>query len=151
MSRVRPAEPVHALEIPIAEGALLVPSACIAEVVPMTALVPLPCPPDWVLGVTSWRTRAVAVIAFERLLGGSRRIAAARSKLVVFYPPPGCRPWQFFALLSSADPQPHLLDTAEAVPAGEMADHPCIAAAVHLGTRALAIPDLEALGKVLYP
>ncbi len=93
----------------------------------------------------------MALISVERLLGGSRRAAAGRSKLVVFYPPPGCRPWQFFALLSSGDPQPHLLDTVEAVPAGELAGNSCIAAAVHLGTRALAIPDLEALGQLLYP
>jgi len=43
------------------------------------------------------------------------------------------------------------LDTAEAVPAGELAGNPCIAAAVHLGTRALAIPDLEALASCFIP
>jgi chemotaxis signal transduction protein len=144
-------EPVHALEIATGAGALLVPSACIAEVVPAVEIALLPLAPPWVLGVMNWRSRPVAVISFERLSGAGPRDARPRAKLAVFYPPPGSRRWQFFAIPAAADPVPHLLDAGTVVPAGETADRPYIAAAVHLGDRLLAIPDLEALKKVLYP
>ncbi len=153
MRRRAGADVVHALEVTTGGLPLLVPSACIAEVAPLPEWAPLPGAPSWVLGVVNWRQRPVAVISFEGLKGAARPSArGARAKLVVFYPPPGCKPWQFFGLLADNDPQPRQIDsTSTPAAAGELPDHPCIAGGVELDGRALAIPDLEALRKLLYP
>jgi len=144
---------VHALEVDMGRTSLLVPSACIAEVAPWAELTHLPVAPDWVLGVVNWRQRPLAVISFDALIGaGAASAGGARAKLVVFYPPPGCKPWQFFALAAAGDPQPRQIDASTApAEAGALPDHPGIAGSVRIAGRVLAIPDLEALGKLFYP
>ncbi|OGI42014.1 MAG: hypothetical protein A2150_05650 [Candidatus Muproteobacteria bacterium RBG_16_64_11] len=148
----REAEPVHALEIPTGAMALLVPSACIAEVINPSDVAPLPCAPAWVTGVIGWRSRAVPLVSFERLLDSPGNAPTARSKFIVFYPLPGCRPWEFFAIQSTAEPQTHVLDNADApATSTELSGSRFIAMGLKLGREVLAIPDFAALKAALYP
>jgi len=151
MSR-RGLEPIHAIEIPTGAITLLVPSACIAEVINVTDMTPLPGTPDWVAGVIGWRSRAVPVISFERLLNNPPGALTARSKFIVLYPLPGCRPWEFFAIASVGDPQPRTLDATD-TPAdtGARPDSRFIAMSLTLDRSVLAIPNFEALKAELYP
>jgi hypothetical protein len=145
-------EPIHALEIPTGSVALLVPSACIAEVIHFSDMAPLPGTSDWVLGVIGWRSRPVPVISFERLLNSPRSSPTARSKYIVFYPLPGCRPWEFFAILSTVEPQPRTLDAADTpTDATGLPDSRFIAMGLKLDRSVLAIPNFEALRAELYP
>jgi hypothetical protein len=148
----RGVEPVHALEIPTGAITLLVPSACIAEVINPGDVAPLPCVPAWVTGVIGWRSRAVPVVSFERLLDNSQSAPTARSKFIVFYPLPGCKPWEFFAIQSSAEPQTHILDGVDTPAASaDLPDNRFIAMGLKLGRDVLAIPDFAALKAALYP
>ncbi|MBI5613004.1 MAG: chemotaxis protein CheW [Gammaproteobacteria bacterium] len=145
-------EPVHALEIPTGAVALLVPSACIAEVINPGELAPLPCAPAWVTGVIGWRSRAVPLVSFERLLALPDSAPTARSKFIVFYPLPGCKPWEFFAIPSTAEPQTRILDGTDApATSTELAGKRFIAMGLKLGREVLAIPDFAALKAALYP
>lgn len=145
-------EPVHALEIPIGDIALLVPSACIAEVINPGDLSPLPCAPSWVVGVIGWRSRAVPVVSFERLLDKPQSASTARSKFIVLYPLPGCKPWKFFAIQSTIEPQTHILDgTDTPATSADLPDNRFFAMGLKLGSGVLAIPDFAALKAALYP
>ena len=151
MSR-RGLEPIHTIEIPTGAVTLLVPSACIAEVINVSDMAPLPGASDWVSGVIGWRSRPVPVISFERLLDKPRSAPAVRSKFIVFYPLPGCRPWEFFAILSAGEPQSRTMDAAD-TPADtvDLPDSRFIAMGLRLDRSVLAIPNFEALKAVLYP
>lgn len=151
MSR-RGLEPVHALEIPTGAVTLLVPSACIAEVINVRDMVPLPGASDWVTGVIGWRSRPVPVIPFERLLNKPPSAPTARSKFIVFYPLPGCQPWEFFAIVSTGEPQPRTLDAADTpTDATDLPASRFIAMGLKLDRSVLAIPNFEALRAELYP
>ena len=67
-------DPVHALEVPTDNLPLLLPSACMAEVVALPRLARVPHAPSWLLGVLGWRLRPVPVISYDILVGeqGSR-------------------------------------------------------------------------------
>ncbi len=155
-------QPLHALEVPTRVLSLLVPSACVAEVVSHCALAALPLSPEWVVGVMGWRSKPVPVISLEKLLGrnesvpgslpdaraGSRRRS---SKIVVFYPLPGRKPWEFFGIVSCAEPQSLVVDSAVLASAIDTPNSGFIAMTAQLGNSVVAIPDLNALAAVLYP
>ncbi len=147
-------ERVHALEIPLRGSTLLVPSANIAEVINAGDFTPVPLAPSWLLGAFAWRTLAVPVVSFEGMLGGAVTApTSGSSKVVILYPLPGRRDWEFFAILTHAEPRPQTIDPAHAVAAtsAELPDTPYIAAGLKLGDRLLVIPDLEVLKKAFYP
>lgn len=144
---------IHALEIPLRGPTLLMPSANIAEVINVSDFTPVPLAPAWLLGAFAWRTLAVPVVSFEGLMGGTVTAPTPTSKIVILYPLPGRRDWEFYAILTHAEPRPQTIDPARAVAAtsAELPDTPYVAAGLKLDGRLLAIPDLEALKKVFYP
>jgi len=141
---------VHALEVPTESLPLLLPSACMAEVVPVTALTRVPLSPPWALGVLGWRSRPVPVFSYDLLAGHEWRSPGQRARIVVLYPLPGRAEWEFVGLLSSAEPQTRSVDAALAG-VSVQDSYPCIAAGLRIQDRVVGIPDFAALAKALYP
>ncbi len=157
-------QPVHALEVPTRAVSLLVPSACVAEVVSPTALVSVPLSPEWVVGVMGWRLRPVPVISIEHLMGrgssasgmerADARLEARRrnaGKIVVFYPLPGRKPWEFFGIIAAAEPQSRVVDSNALAESVDVPGNIYIASALRLGDSILSIPDMDALSAAFYP
>lgn len=144
---------IHLIEIPTDRLPLLVPSATIAEVVNVGELSPLPLAQPWALGVTGWRTKAVVVVSFETLLSGTITKPGPRSKIVVFYPLPGAEDGDFFGILSTREPQPHVIDdnTDLVHNAAGAVESDYVAATVKLREKTLLIPDMDALKTMFYP
>lgn len=144
---------MHALILPTSRIPLLVPSTMTAEVMTVPKLSPLPFAQPWVLGVAGWRKRAIPIVSFEILLGD--RVAPVihpRSKVVVFQPFQGHSEWDFFGLLASADPQPYTInDSADLRPSETPVNSPIVGATVTIGRTAVAIPDMEAVERMMYP
>lgn len=162
MKSARSTESLHALEVPTRVVSLLVPSTCVAEVVSRSTYVSVPLSPDWVLGVMSWRSRPVPVISLEPLIDpgsvqsgiqNSDGTGAQRrgSKIVIFYPLPGRNPWEFFGIVTSAEPQSRVIDSGEGSVVAAVPGNKIIAMTIQVGDAALAIPDLDALAALLYP
>ncbi len=155
-------QPLHALEIPTRALSLLVPSACVAEVVSPTVLAALPLSPEWVLGVMGWRSRPVPVISLENMTGGaevaSESLSAAdpgarrrrSGKIVVFYPLPGRKPWEFFGIVACSEPQSRVVDSVALASAVVVPNSGIIAMTVQIGNSSVAIPDMNALAAALY-
>ncbi len=154
---------LHALEVPTTAGSLLVPSACIAEVVPICPLVAQPLSPPWVLGIMAWRSRAVPVVSLEVMMGrapttdasltdmkGGRRQRRG-GKITVFYPLPARSPWEFFGVLASAEPQTRIVDGTVLTGAEASAGNALVAMTVRIDDSVFLIPDLGALSAMLYP
>lgn len=132
---------------------LLVPSASIAEVVNVAEIRAIPFAPAWLLGAMGWRSLAVPVVSLEALMGARAPDARLGAKVVVLYPLAGRADWEFFGILSSAEPRPQTIAAAESIAAApsELPDTPYVAAGLKLTGRVLAIPDMEALKRVFYP
>jgi len=143
-------DPVHALEVPTDNLPLLLPSACMAEVVALPRLAGVPHAPSWLLGVLGWRLRPVPVISYDMLVGGAGHAPGPRARVVVLYPLPGRKAWEFVGILSVSEPQSRIIDSGVA-PTAMDASFRYIAAALKFDERTVGIPDFAALAKVLYP
>lgn len=141
---------VHSLEIPTDTLPLLVPSACMAEVVSLTRLARVPHAPPWLLGVLGWRLRPVPVVSYDVLAGGEVHSPGPRARVVVLYPLPGREPWEFVGLLASSEPQSRMIDGGQAGVAVQDS-YPCIAAALRIEDHVAGIPDFNALVRAFYP
>ena len=143
-------DPVHALEVPTDSLPLLLPSACMAEVVALPRLARVPNSPSWLLGVLGWRLRPVPVVSYDMLLGGEAHAPGPRARVVVLYPLPGRKAWEFVGILSASEPQSRIIDSGVA-PVALNDSFRYIAAALKFDERTVGIPDFAALARVLYP
>lgn len=148
---VSPQARIHTLVLPLNAYSLLLPSALIAEVVNATELSSLPLAPPWLRGMMNWRSRPVPIVSFDYLLGNDMPPVNARSKIVVFYPLEGRNPWEFFGIVSSAEPQPRTFHDADALANAVENKNPYIAMAVQLDKLQVGIPDLAVLKNLFFP
>jgi len=149
MKKRHAAGSVHALEVPTLTLPLLLPSACIAEVVPLTNLAPIPQSPPWVVGAIGWRSRTVPVFSYDVLAGGEWHAPGPRARVIVLYPLPGRESREFVGLLAASEPQSREVDAGIAsVTVGD--SYPAIAAGLRFNDRLVGIPDFTALAAILY-
>ena len=98
-------EELYSLLIPLAEERLIVPRACVAEVVRFTKPETEEGAHDWMIGTVNWNGRVLPVISFEGALGKEKPAATGRTRIVVFYASTGQLKAGFFGLLTQGFPQ----------------------------------------------
>ncbi len=98
-------EELYSLLVPLSEDRLIVPRACVAEVVRFTQ-------PDteagahaWMLGTVNWNGRELPVASFEGALGKEVPAATGRTRIVVFYASAGQLKTGYFGILTQGFPQ----------------------------------------------
>ena len=145
------ADELYSLLVPLAEDRLIVPRACVVEVVRFS-------PPEheagahtWMLGTVDWNGRQLPVASFEGLLGKEVPATTGRSRIVVFYAGTGQLKTGFFGVLTQGFPQlvrvnrdVLKLDTTEGWPE----DAPVLCRVKMINEFPL-IPDLEKLESML--
>lgn len=142
---------IHVLEIPTSGTPLILPSAVVAEIVNIGSIVPAPQMPSWCVGVTGWRQHGVSVLSFEAMTGQVVTEPGSRGKLVVLFPFPGQPQHQFFAFVSTAEPQPHMLTDKDSVPVEPPVQSQFIASAMNIQGTTGVIPNFNTLRNVIYP
>jgi chemosensory pili system protein ChpC len=144
-------EELYSLLIPLAEDRLIVPRACVAEVVRFTAPEKEAGAHDWMMGVVNWNGRQLPVVSFEGALGKEKPAATGRTRIVVFYAGSGGLKSGFFGVLTQGFPQLVRLNedvlqlhTAEGWPDGAP-----VLCRVKMINEFPLIPDLEKLEAML--
>ena len=84
---------------------LIVPRACVAEVVRYTPPVQQDGNQNWMLGSISWNGRDLPVVAFEGAIGKDVPAPTGRTRVVVFYSSTGGVRSGFFGVLTQGFPQ----------------------------------------------
>lgn len=145
------AEELYSLLVPLAEDRLIVPRACVAEVVRYSE-------PDhdigaeaWMLGKVNWNGRPLPVVSFEGAIGNDVPVATGRTRIVVFYASTGRLRTGYFGVLTQGFPQ--LVRVNEEVlklesTEGWPADAPVLCRVRMINEYPL-IPDLEKLEAML--
>jgi chemosensory pili system protein ChpC len=77
------AEELYCLLVPLAEDRLLLPRACVTEVINYQAPTPMEGAPPWYLGTVAWGGRRVPLISFEAACGRNAPRTSGRTRLVV--------------------------------------------------------------------
>ena len=98
-------EELYSLLVPLDGELLIVPRACVAEVVRYTPPERDPGAQDWLLGGLNWNGRVVPVVAFEGVLGKDMPAITGRTRIVVFVATSGQLKTGYFGVLTQGFPQ----------------------------------------------
>ncbi|MBT8131082.1 MAG: chemotaxis protein CheW [Gammaproteobacteria bacterium] len=144
-------EELYSLLVPLTEGRLVVPRACIAEVTGFSKPELVSGAPSWLLGKMEWNGRSIPLVSFEGACGDAIPRTGPRSRVVVFRVMTDVLRAGFFGVLTQGFPQlvrvnPGVLapDTGSDWPA----ESPVLCQVRMVNQRPL-IPDLEMLEKMI--
>ena len=84
---------------------MILPRACVAEVVRYTQPQQQPGSEDWMLGTINWNGRELPVVAFEGTIGKDIPAPTGRTRVVVFYSSTGKIKTGYFGVLTQGFPQ----------------------------------------------
>jgi len=99
------AEELYSLLVPLSEDRLIVPRACVAEVVRFSEPEKEPGAHFWMLGNVSWNGRSLPVVSFEGALGKAVPPPTGRTRIVVFVASTGQLKTGYFGVLTQGFPQ----------------------------------------------
>ncbi len=99
------AEELYSLLVPLSKDRLILPRACVAEVVRYTQPEQQPGSQNWMLGTISWNGRELPVVAFEGTIGKDIPAPTGRTRVVVFYSSTGKIKTGYFGVLTQGFPQ----------------------------------------------
>ena len=98
-------EELYSLLVPLAEDRLIVPRACVVEVVRFARPEHEAGAHEWMLGTVNWSGRDLPVVSFEGLLGNAVPAATGRTRIVVFYASGNQLKTGYFGVLTQGFPQ----------------------------------------------
>jgi chemosensory pili system protein ChpC len=96
---------LYSLLVPLADDRLIVPRACVVEVVRFTQPNTEAGAHSWMLGNVNWNGRELPVASFEGALGKEVPVATGRTRIVVFYATSGQLKTGYFGVLTQGFPQ----------------------------------------------
>ena len=138
---------LYSLLVPLSDDRLILPRACVAEVVRYTQPESKPGSQNWLLGMINWNGRELPVVAFEGTIGKDIPAPTGRTRVVVFYSSTGKVKTGYFGVLTQGFPQlvrvnreVLKLDSTEGWPE----DAPVLCRVKMINEYPL-VPDLEAL------
>jgi chemosensory pili system protein ChpC len=144
-------EELYSLLVPLYEDRLIVPRACVAEVVRFESPQPTVSAESWMLGNVGWNGRALPVVSFEGTLGNDVPEITGRTRIVVFYASCGQLKAGYFGVLTQGFPQlvrvnrdVLKLESTEGWP-----EHAPVLCRVRMINEYPMIPDLEKLELML--
>jgi chemosensory pili system protein ChpC len=99
------ADEIYSLLIPLVGERLVVPRACVAEVVRFGSPRRTEGAQDWLLGMVNWNGRELPVVSYEGTLGRDIPAATGRTRIVVFVGSTGQLKTGYFGITTQGFPQ----------------------------------------------
>ena len=96
---------IYSLLVPLVDGRLIVPRACVAEVIDFQPPAEMAGAPPWYLGTVPWNGRSIPLVCFEGTCGQGIPPATGRSRIVVFHCLGSRVEGGYFGLVSQGFPQ----------------------------------------------
>lgn len=103
MSELR--DELYSLLVPLAGERLIVPRACVAEVISYQTPTDMANAPPWYLGMVAWNGRNVPVVSFEGAFGQPLPTVSTRTRIVVFHGSTDKLQAGYFGMLTQGFPQ----------------------------------------------
>lgn len=150
MAQATLAPDIRGVTIPVTEGRVLLPNACVSEVITYGDPQPLPEAPDWVLGAINWRGWRMPLFSMAQLAQTAEAEPTSGAKVAVLKAFGGVYRMPYMAMLAQGFPrlttitaENLLLDGApEGLPEG-------VLYRVSIEDQSSIIPDLSAIERHL--
>jgi chemosensory pili system protein ChpC len=99
------AEELYSLLVPLSDDRLIVPRACVAEVVRFSKTSSREGAEQWMMGTINWNGRSLPVVSFEGAIGKDIPVVTGRTRVVVFFANTGQLKTGYFGILTQGFPQ----------------------------------------------
>ena len=96
---------IYSLLVPLVDGRLIIPRACVAEVVGFQTPSEMTGAPPWYIGTVPWNGKAVPLVSFEGTCGQMIPPASGRTRVVILHALGTRVEGGNFALLAQGFPQ----------------------------------------------
>src|SRR3982074_214082 len=96
---------IYSLLVPLVDGRLIIPRACVAEVVGFQTPSEMTGAPPWYIGTVPWNGKAVPLVSFEGACGEMIPPASGRTRIVIFHSLGPRTEGGNFAIVSQGFPQ----------------------------------------------
>lgn len=137
--------------IQVTGGRLLLPNACIAEILSVADPQPIPGAPDWLLGRIRWRGWQVPLVAYSTLAGLGQHDPALRGqRVLVLKALGGDARMPYFGLLTEGFPRLVTISPTNLVEDEDAVVDDTVVAAVRHQTDDALVPDLDKLEQRLH-
>lgn len=142
---------LFSLLVPLADDRLLLPRACIAEVVAWTELSEMAGAPAWYLGTLAWNEREVPVISFEAACGQHVPVPSGRTRIVLLHCLDGRLSTRVFGIVTQGFPQLVRVtrDVLKLDPTHTYPERSPVICQVRMVNEAPLIPDLQLLESMI--
>jgi len=144
-------EELYSLLVPLAGERLIVPRACVAEVIGYQAPAEMANAPPWYAGLVSWGGRAVPVVSFEGAFGQTSPAVSSRTRIVIFHASGSALQSGHFGMLTQGFPQLVRVnaDVLRPDPSRSFPERSPIICQVRMVNETPLIPDLERLEQMI--
>jgi chemosensory pili system protein ChpC len=142
---------LYGLLVPLADERLIVPRACVAEVLTWQTPQQIEDVPPWYLGDIKWNARAVPVISFEALRGRSFPAPGTRTRIVIFVAISNQLGAGYFGVGTQGFPQLVRMnpDVIKSDPEGKYAERGPVLCQVRMLNESPLIPDFECIEQMI--
>ena len=149
MSELR--DELYSLLVPLAGERLIVPRACVAEVIGYQAPAEMTNAPPWYAGLGSWRGRNVPVVSFEGAFGQPLPSISTRTRIVIFHAAGGQIKAGYFGMLTQGFPQLVRVnaDVVRPDPSRSFSERSPVICQVRMVNETPLIPDLQRLEQMI--
>jgi chemosensory pili system protein ChpC len=149
MSELR--EELYSLLVPLAGERLIVPRACVAEVIGYQPPSEMTNAPPWYAGIVSWNGRNVPVISFEGAFGQALPSISVRTRIVIFHAVSGQLQAGYFGMLTQGFPQLVRVnaDVVRPDPSRSFPERSPVICQVRMVNETPLIPDLQRLEQMI--
>ena len=144
-------EELYSLLVPLVGERLIVPRACVGEVIGYQTLAEAPESPSWYQGMATWNGRSVPVVSFEGALGQPLPSVTGRTRIVMFHAMSGLIAANYFGMMTQGFPQLVRInaDVVRPDPSRSFAENVPVICQVRLLNESPLIPDLERLEQMI--
>jgi chemosensory pili system protein ChpC len=138
---------LYSLLVPLTGERLIVPRACVAEVIGYQPPAQMTNAPPWYMGLVSWGERSVPVVSFEGAFGQSLPSVSSRTRIVIFHAASGVVEGGYFGVLTQGFPQLVRVnaDVIRPDPSRGFPERAPVICQVRMVNETPLIPDLERL------
>jgi chemosensory pili system protein ChpC len=142
---------LYSLLVPLAHERLIVPRACVAEVITWQAPERMEGAPAWHLGTIHWSGRPVPVISFEAVCGQTPPPPGSRTRIVIFVGLTNQITGGYFGVITQGFPQLVRAnpDVVKADPSRSFPEGGPILCQVRMLNESPLIPDFEHLEQMI--
>ena len=142
---------LYSLLIPLAQERLIVPRACVAEVVTWQAPETVDGTPPWYLGTINWSGRPVPIISFEALCGQHYPAPGSRTRIVIFVALSNQLSTGYFGVITQGFPQLVRVnpDVVKADPSRTFTERGPVLCQVRMLNESPLIPDFDCIEQMI--